>query len=62
MNLIKRVTVKEGKEVEVRVTAENVLNHPNWGNPEMSINSTDFGRITTATGSRTVATSLRLNF
>ena len=62
LNLIKRITITEGKEFEFRLTAENALNHANWNNPETSINSLDFGRITGASGNRLVTTSLRLNF
>jgi hypothetical protein len=39
MNLIKRITITEAREFEFRLTAENVLNHSNWSNPDMSINS-----------------------
>jgi hypothetical protein len=62
MNLIKRVRIDEAKEFEVRVDAINVLNHSNWGNPNLDINSTNFGRITTKTGNRTFTINARLNF
>jgi hypothetical protein len=62
LNLIKRVRIDENKEFELRVDAINVLNHPNFGNPVLDMNSLDFGRITTATGSRTFVANLRLNF
>ena len=47
---------------EVRVDAINVLNHSNWGNPNLDINSTNFGRITSKTGNRTFTINARLNF
>jgi hypothetical protein len=62
MNLIKRVRIAETKEFELRIDAVNVLNHPNFGNPTLNINSLNFGRITSATGSRRFVANLRLNF
>jgi hypothetical protein len=62
MNLTKRIRISETKNVEFRMDAINILNHPNWGAPNTSINSTSFGRITTATGSRSFTGNLRLNF
>ncbi len=53
MNLVKRVKLTEsGKELEFRIDAINVLNHPNFGNPQLNINSAnnDFGRITNTAG------------
>ena len=62
VNLIKRVKISETKDFEFRVDAVNVLNHPNFDNPNVNINSLDFGRITTATGNRRFVMNLRLNF
>jgi len=62
MNLIKRVRIDESKEFEVRIDAINVLNHSNWGNPTLDINSNNFGRITAKTGNRTFTLNARLNF
>src|SRR5262249_30079535 len=62
MNLIKRVKITETKEFEMRVDAVNVLNHPNFDNPVVNINSTSFGRITSATGNRRFVMNLRVNF
>ena len=62
MNLSKRVNVSETKNVELRVDAINILNHPNWGAPNTNINSTSFGRITSTTGSRTFTANLRVSF
>jgi hypothetical protein len=62
VNLIKRVRIAETKEFEFRVDAVNVLNHPNFGDPNVSINSTSFGRITSATGNRRFVLNLRMNF
>jgi hypothetical protein len=62
MNLIKRIRLDESREFEMRVDAINVLNHSNWGNPTLDINSTNFGRITSKTGNRTFTLNARLNF
>jgi hypothetical protein len=62
VNLIKRVRLTETKEFEFRVDAVNVLNHPNFAEPVVNINSTSFGRITSATGNRRFVMNLRVNF
>jgi hypothetical protein len=65
MNLIKRVRVDENKEVEFRINAINVLNHPVFDNPNTNINSNNFGRITatsTGTTGRQIVTSVRVSF
>jgi hypothetical protein len=62
MNLIKRVRITETKEFELRLDAINVLNRPNFGNPNVNINSTSFGRITSATGSRAFTINTRVSF
>jgi hypothetical protein len=62
MSLGRQIQISETRSVEVRVDAINVLNHPNWGTPNVNINSTSFGRITTATGNRSVTGNIRVNF
>jgi hypothetical protein len=65
INLIKRVKLAESKELQIQLSAINVLNHPVFANPNVSINSVNFGRITaTSTGTtpRQLMTSLRFNF
>jgi len=62
MNLSKKIRISETKNVEFRMDAINILNHPIWGSPNTSINSTSFGRITSTTGSRTFTGNLRVNF
>jgi hypothetical protein len=62
-NLIKRFQIHESREFELRIDAINVLNHPNFGNPNTNINGVNtFGQITTATGSRRFIINTRLNF
>ncbi len=62
VNLVKRIRLMEGKNIELRATALNVLNHPIWNNPNTDINSTNFGVITTAGGNRIMVLDLRFNF
>jgi len=62
MNLIKRIKIAERNEFELRVDAINVLNHSNWANPTLDINSANFGRILNKTGNRTFTLNTRLNF
>jgi hypothetical protein len=75
VNLIKRIRLSETKEFEIRVDAINALNHPNFGNPNLNINSTGtgttagvagnnvaFGRITSAGGNRRFVLNARVNF
>jgi len=60
--LSKRIRIGESKSFTIRADAVNVLNHPVWGDPNTDINSNIFGRITTATGSRTVTINARVDF
>jgi hypothetical protein len=63
MNLIKRFSIAESKEFELRLDAINVLNHPNFGTPVTNINANNtFGQITTATGSRRFIVNSRFTF
>ena len=62
MDLIKRFRIHENKEFEFRLDAISILNHPNFGAPTMSLNSTSFGNITSALGSRSFILNTRVNF
>jgi hypothetical protein len=48
--------------LKLRADAINLLNHEIWGTPSLNIDSTSFGLITSASGSRTVNVSVRLEF
>jgi hypothetical protein len=62
-NLVKRIRIDETKEVEIRLDAINVLNHPFFANPTGNINSTQFGRIALpTTGNRQFVFNARVNF
>jgi len=40
----------------------DVLNKPQFDSPNTDINSTDFGRITSAVGNRVIVLGARINF
>ena len=63
-NLSKAFRITETKSLQFRADVQNVLNHPQPGNPNLSINNsaTPWGQITTKTGVRTFQGQLRLNF
>ncbi len=48
---------------EIRADVFNILNHPNWGNPNTSVTATTFGQITgVASSARQVRFSTRITF
>jgi hypothetical protein len=62
-NISKSFRIDEKKSVQVRIDASNVMNHPQIGNPTLSINNPNFGLVTTDKGdSRSFQGSLRLTF
>jgi hypothetical protein len=62
MGLSKRVQIDESRWFELRADVINILNTPQWGNPNTNINSNNFGRITNAGGTRTVTINARFEF
>jgi len=62
VNLIKNISVRERYKIQIRADAINLLNKTQWGNPVTNINSATFGRITTATGNRTITFNARIDF
>jgi hypothetical protein len=48
--------------LKLRADAINLLNHEIWGTPSLNIDSTSFGLITSASGTRSVNVSVRLEF
>jgi hypothetical protein len=63
MNLMKRVRIDESKVFVLRLDALSVLNHPNWGNPNVNLNSGSFGLVSLPTsGNRQFTFNLRLEF
>jgi hypothetical protein len=62
MDLVKRMSLGEGKNLELRVSAVNVLNHPQFANPVLGLQAANFGRITNATGNRQFTFNARFSF
>jgi bifunctional non-homologous end joining protein LigD len=61
--LVKNFQVHEGKRVQFRAEAFNLLNRVNFGNPASNLNATaTLGRITTAGDSRVIQLALRFVF
>jgi hypothetical protein len=64
----KRLGFGENGNVQLRVDAENVLNKPVFGAPDLNMNSANFGRISTSqgvpnvTGNRRFQAQLRIEF
>jgi hypothetical protein len=68
-NLQKSFQITESKSLRFRVDAFNLLNHPQPGNPNLSINPNlnngvpiPFGQITAKAGGRTLQAQLRFQF
>jgi hypothetical protein len=62
MSISKRIPLREKTTFTLRADAINILNKPQWGLPDTNINSSTFGRITSATGSRAVLLNARVDF
>lgn len=61
--LIKNILVRRGQQLQLRIEAQNVLNHPIFGDPNTSYGSTSFGQITTTkVGPRQVMLGLKYYF
>jgi hypothetical protein len=59
----RKFVVTEGKEIQLRLDAFNVLNHPNLGLPTASLNNANFGRILSQNGDgRTFQAALKFAF
>jgi hypothetical protein len=62
-NLSKSFQVSESKSVQLRLDAQNVLNHPQPANPNLSITGgTYFGAIASKSGGRALQGQLRFSF
>ena len=60
--IAKNFAIGAGRRLQVRADMFGVLNKKDWGNPSSAINASDFGRITSAGGSRAVQIGARLTF
>jgi hypothetical protein len=61
-NLQKSVRIAESKNLTFRIDAQNLLNHPTPGAPNLNINSGTFGEINSKTGNRTLQGQIRFVF
>ena len=62
VTLMKRIRFGESKVVEFRSEFFNIFNHANFGNPNGSIGSANFGRITTTRDPRLIQFGLKFHF
>jgi hypothetical protein len=62
ITVAKSFAVAPTVRLQVRADVLNALNRPNYNNPELRINNVDFGRITGASGARTLQFGGRLTF
>ena len=62
LSLAKRIPIRESVSFTMRVDAIDALNKPQWGNPNVNLNNANFGRITSASGSRNFTLSARIDF
>ena len=62
MGLTRKFQVRETQTVEFRAEAFNLPNHVNPNNPDASITSVDFGRITAAGDPRIMQLALKYVF
>jgi hypothetical protein len=56
------LNVERNLTLKLRADAINLLNHPFFSTPSLNIDSTSFGLITSASGTRSVNLSVRLEF
>jgi len=62
LSLAKNFKIAEKKTLQFRADMFNALNHVNLGGPNSSINSSQFGRISSAGGMRSMQMALRFQF
>ena len=59
---VKNFRITERYRAQLRAEAFNIANHANFGNPNNSVSSTTFGRITTAADPRVMQVALKMLF
>jgi hypothetical protein len=62
MSLSKTFAIKESRSFEVRVTATNAFNHPNYSVIDTVVNSPTFGQVTAVGGMRRIQFMTRFSF
>jgi hypothetical protein len=62
-SIFKSFPIRERKKVEFRTEIFNILNHPNFSNPNTSLDSASFGQISgTTVNGRIIQFALKLAF
>jgi hypothetical protein len=62
MSLMKNFVIKESRNLEVRVDAQNFLNHANYSTIDTVVNSPTFGQVVGVGSMRKITMSARLRF
>jgi hypothetical protein len=64
MSLGRILTISEAKglRLDFRIEANNVFNHPNYAGVSATVDATNYGRVTSVGGMRTLDFSMRLRF
>jgi hypothetical protein len=61
--LMKEIPIQAEQRLEIRIEAQNILNHPVFGDPNTSFGSTSFGQISTVkVGARQMMLGLKYRF
>jgi hypothetical protein len=61
-NIQKSIRIHESKNLTFRMDAQNIFNHPTPDNPNLNVNTGNFGQISTKNGNRTLQAQIRLDF
>jgi trimeric autotransporter adhesin len=63
LSVRKAVTLDEsGRSVDISWQVQNLLNHPNWGGVNTTVNSINFGQVTNVRGMRSMTANVRVRF
>ena len=62
LGIRKSVPLTGRQQVQIRIEAFNVLNHPNWAAANNNPNSGSFGLVTNKTGERTIQLAMKYSF
>ncbi|HEV1285986.1 MAG TPA: hypothetical protein VNU44_11755, partial [Bryobacteraceae bacterium] len=61
-SIFKNFPLKERLKLQFRMETFALFNHTNFNNPASTINTSSFGNITSASGSRVIQFALKLQF